>query len=99
MIVRISNEAQYRLDDSHHHKLDELDDAVVAAIERDDEDAFHETFEELLQLIRTAGTELPEDDLEPSEFILPPADITIAEAREEFSGEGLIPDPVQPGSV
>ena len=99
MIVRISNEAQYRLDDSYHHRLDELDDAVAAAVERVDEDAFRESFEELLQLVRTEGIELSEDDLEPSEFILPPADITISEAREEFSGEGLIPDPVQPGSV
>jgi hypothetical protein len=99
VIVRISNETQYRLDDSHHHRLDELDDAVVAAVERDDEDAYHASFEELLQFVRTQGSELPEDDLEPSEYILPPADLTFPEAREEFNGEGLIPDPVQPRTV
>ena len=93
MIVRVSNEAQYRLDDTHHHRLDELDDAVVAAVEADDEDAFHAAFEELLQFVRTEGAELPDDDLEPSEVILPPADITLSEAGEDFSGEGLIPDP------
>jgi hypothetical protein len=93
VIVRVSNEAQYRLDDTHHHRLDELDDAVVAAVEADDEDAFHAAFEELLQFVRAEGSELPDDDLEPSEVILPPADITLSEAREEFSGEGLIPDP------
>ena len=32
MIVRISNEGQYRLDDGHHHRLDELDDTVVQAV-------------------------------------------------------------------
>ena len=99
MIVRISNETQYRLDDSHHHRLDELDDAVVAAVDNDDEDAFHASFEELLEFVRAHGSELPEDDLEPSEFILPPADLTFAEAGEEFSGEGLIPDPAQPGAA
>jgi hypothetical protein len=93
VIVRVSNEAQYRLDDTHHHRLDELDDAVVAAVEADDEDAFHAAFEELLQFVRTEGEELPDDDLEPSEVILPPADITLTEAGEDFSGEGLIPDP------
>ena len=36
MIVRISGEGQYRLDDSHHDKLDELDNAVVAAVDADD---------------------------------------------------------------
>jgi hypothetical protein len=99
VIVRVSNEAQYRLDDAHHHRLDELDDAVVAAVDRDDEDAFHAAFEELLQFVRTEGTVIDGDDLEPSEFILPPVDITISEAREEFSGEGLIPDPASPGGV
>ena len=93
MIVRISNEGQYRLDDGHHQRLNELDDAAVAAVESGDEDAFHAAFEELLHMVRTEGEPLGDDDLEPSEFILPPADLTFVEAGEEFSGEGLIPDP------
>lgn len=93
MIVRISNEGQYRLDDGLHQRLNELDDAVVAAVERGDEDGFHAAFEELLHLVRTEGEPLGADDLEPSEFILPPADLTFVEAGTEFSGEGLIPDP------
>jgi hypothetical protein len=96
VIVRISNEAQYRLDDSHHHRLDALDDAVVAAVAANSEDKYHEAFEELLHFVRTEGEPLDADDLEPSEFILPPADLTFVEAGEEFSGEGLIPDPPQP---
>jgi hypothetical protein len=99
VIVRISNEAQYRLDDAHHGRLDELDDAVVAAVDRADEDGFHAAFEELLHFVRSEGEPLDDDDLEPSEFILPPPDLTFPEAGEEFSGEGLIPDPVQPGTV
>ena len=93
MIVRISNEGQYRLDDGHHQRLNELDDAAVAAVESGDEDAFHAAFEELLHMVRTEGEPLGDDDLEPSEFILPPADLTFVEAGEEFSGDGLIPDP------
>lgn len=93
MIVRISNEAQYRLDDSHHTKLDELDDAVVTAVDAGDEDAFHASFEELLDFVRSEGEEISDDDLDASDYILPPADLTFTEAGEEFSGEGLIPDP------
>ena len=93
MIVRISNEGQYRLDDSHHQRLDDLDNAVVRAVEGDDEDGFHAAFEELVHFVRTEGEPLDADDLEPSEFILPPPDLTFAEAGQEFSGEGLIPDP------
>jgi hypothetical protein len=99
VIVRISNEGQYRLDDGHHNRLDELDDAVVGAVAALDENAFHSAFEELLHFVRTEGEPLPDDDLEPSEYILPPADLTFAEAGEEFSGEGLIPEPAPPGAA
>lgn len=93
MIVRISGEGQYELDDSHHTRLDDLDDAVVAAVEGGDEDRFHELFEELLAFVRSEGTELGDDDLHSSDVILPPADLTFVEAGDEFTGEGLVPDP------
>ena len=92
MIVRISGEGQYRLDDSQHDKLDELDNAVVAAVDAGDEDAFHANFEELLQFVRSNGEHLADDDLSVSDHILPPADITFPEAGEEFTGDGLIPE-------
>ena len=93
MIVRISEEGQYELDESHHARLDELDDATVAAVDGDDEDGFHESFEELLRFVRDTGTRLSDDDLRPSDVILPPADLTFVEAGEDFTGEGLVPDP------
>jgi hypothetical protein len=95
VIVRISNEAQYELDDDLHARLNELDDAVVEAVDADDEDRFHENFEELLRFVRENGRELADDDLHPSQFILPPADMSFVEARDagHFEGEGLIPEP------
>ena len=93
MIVRISNEDQYRIDDARHARLNELDDAVVAAVEGDDEDAFHAAFEELLAYVRAQGAALGDDELEASDVILPPADTSFVEAGAEFTGEGLIPDP------
>ena len=73
MIVRISNEGQFRLDDGLHGRLNELDDAAVTAVEAGDEDAFHAAFEELLQVVRTEGTELEDEDLDASDVILPPS--------------------------
>ena len=93
MIVRISGEGQYRLDDDHHVKLNELDDAAVAAVEGDDEDGFHASFEELLAFVRGNGERLADDDLSASDHILPPADLSFPEAGEEFTGDGLIPEP------
>lgn len=93
MIVRIFNEGQYRVADDLHGRLDELDDAVVAAVNADDEDGFHAAFEELLAYVRDNGEKVGDDELETSDVMLPPADLSFVEAGEEFSGEGLIPDP------
>jgi hypothetical protein len=91
MIVRISGEDQYRLADDDG-RLQELDSAVIAAVGAGDEAAFRGAFDELLGYVRSNGERLSEDDLEASDLILPPADITVAEAAGEFTGEGLIPD-------
>jgi hypothetical protein len=93
MIVRISAEGQYDLDDSLHGRLNDLDDAVVAAVEAGDEAAFHAAFEELLRFVRSEGRRHDGDDLAESDFILPPADLSFREAGEDFTGDGLIPEP------
>jgi len=92
VIVRIATEDQYRLPDEDAARLNELDNAAVAAIDADDEDRFHEVFEEMLQLVRRDGQKLGDDELEESSVILPPPDLSFAEAAHEFTGDGLIPD-------
>ncbi len=92
MIVRISTEDQYRLPDADAARLNELDNEAVAAVEAGDEDRFHEVFEQMLQLVRSDGHRLGDDELEESDVILPPPDISFVEAAAEFTGEGLIPD-------
>jgi hypothetical protein len=91
MIVRISGEDQYRLE-GENGRLNELDNAVVAAVEAGDEQRFRSTYDELLSFVRSRGTALAEDELEGSDLILPPADISLVEAQSEFTGVGLIPD-------
>jgi hypothetical protein len=92
VIVRIATESQYRLPDESASELNELDNQVVAAVEAGDEDRFHEIFEQMLDLVRSAGHGLDEDELAESDVILPPPDISFVEAAAEFTGEGLIPD-------
>lgn len=93
MIVRIMSEGQYRLDESHHAKLDELDDLVVARVDARDQNGYVTAFSELLSFVRETGEALGPEDLEGSDFMLPPADLSFEEAGHEFTGEGLIPDP------
>jgi hypothetical protein len=92
VIVRISTEGQYDVPDEQSDRLNELDNQCVEAVDSGNEDGFHATFEEMLNIVRTEGSELPGDDLHESELILPPPDLTFAEAGEQFTGEGLIPD-------
>ncbi|MBA3808485.1 MAG: hypothetical protein H0X28_08855 [Solirubrobacterales bacterium] len=92
MIVRISGEGQYRLKDSEKDRLNELENAVVAIVEGGREDGFAEAYEALLDYVRTQGEQLGDDDLSGSDVIIPPPDISFAEAGKDFTGEGLIPD-------
>jgi hypothetical protein len=92
VIVRVMGEGQYRLPEDIHERVNELDNALVAAVEKDDEDAFHAAFEEMLDVIRTGGEHLGDDELETSDVIVPPPDTSMAEAAADFSGDGLIPD-------
>ncbi len=91
MIVRIATEGQYEVGDGDVGKLNELDNRAVAACEAGDQAGFRSAFDDLLRLIRTSGRALADDELEGSALILPPPDVSIEEAKEEFSGEGLIP--------
>ena len=92
MIVRISGEDQYRLADDQAARLNELEHAVIDVVEGGQEDGFAQAYGALLDYVRTNGTPVADDDLESSDVILPPADVTFSEAGEEFTGEGLIPD-------
>jgi hypothetical protein len=92
VIVRIINEDQYRLPDGDAERLNELDNRAVAAVEAGDETGFQELWAQMLALVETDGEVVPDDELVESQVILPPRDITFAEAQGEFTGDGLIPD-------
>jgi hypothetical protein len=92
VIVRISNEGQYRLPDSDAERLNSLDNDAVAAAENGDESRFAELWAQMLALVESDGETVPDDELVESDVILPPRDLTFAEAQGEFTGDGLIPD-------
>ncbi len=92
MIVRVAGEGQFRLPDEDAERLNELDNRAVSAVEDGDETGFRELWGQMLELVRADGNALGDDELVESDVILPPRDITFAEAQGEFTGEGLIPD-------
>ena len=92
MIVRLMGEGQYRVDDALRDRLNALDESAIGALEREDEVELDQTLEQMWELVRSQGERLPDEDLSPSDAVIPPADLTLEETRELFEGEGLIPD-------
>ena len=92
MIVRIATENQYRLPDEVASRLNELENDAVRAVEEGDEERFRALFTQMIDLVRAEGHLLDSDDLEGSDIIIPPPDLSFEEARGEFTGDGLIPD-------
>jgi hypothetical protein len=92
MIVRISGEDQYRLDDNLHDQLDALAGAAHEAVDAADEQGFVQALTALLDFVRANGSVVGDEEIETSDVILPPSDTTLEEAASEFTGEGLIPD-------
>ena len=91
MIVRISGEGQFSIDNAATAELNRLDSELEAAVNRNDEAAFTAALHGLLDQVRALGSPLPSDTLEPSDLILPPEDASMDEVREMLTEEGLIP--------
>ena len=92
MIVRLSGEGQYRVPDEVVQQLNELDDEAQAAVDADNEPELDRRLDEMWEIVRREGELLPDDDLSPSDFVIPPSDLTLDETKKLFSQEGLIPD-------
>jgi hypothetical protein len=92
MIVRVMGEGQFEVDAEVAKGLDELDEQAEQALASGDQERLSELLQRMSEAVRTNGARLPDEELSPSEAIIPPDDLTLDEARELFEGEGLIPD-------
>ena len=93
MIVRLlGGDGQYRVDDDVVEALNELDAQGAQAVEAGDEENLRRVLGLMANTVRERGERLPDDDLSASDLIIPPDDLSLEEAKELFSGEGLIPD-------
>ena len=85
-------EGQYRLPDEAVERLNELDDQAHAAVEADDEPKLDGLLDDMWELVRSQGQRLDDEDLSPSDAVIPPSDMTLEETKRLLSPEGLIPD-------
>jgi hypothetical protein len=92
VIVRLMGEGQFEVDEEVAKGLNDLDEQAEKALEAGDQEQLAELLGRMAEAVRTNGTRLADEDLSPSEGIIPPEDLTLDEARELFEGDGLIPD-------
>jgi hypothetical protein len=92
VIVRLMGEGQFRVDDALRTKLNELDDEVMRAVEAGDERGLWTGLQTLGDAVREAGEKLADEELVPSDAVIPPEDLSLEEARELLADEGFIPD-------
>lgn len=93
MILRILGVGQYELDEASIAELNEVDDKLVAAVDSNDQQAFSAALVSIHEIVKSRGSQMPDDYLGPSELVLPDADATLEEIRELLEGDedGLIP--------
>ncbi len=92
MIVRLMGEGQWRVDDALKARLDELDAETERAVEAGDEQALHAALHALHDAVRNGGEKLDHAHLAASDAVVPPADLSLGEARSLLAGEDIFPD-------
>ena len=90
MIVRISGTGQFELDDSGVRELDRLDTDLSEALHASQEDKFHQLLAQTIAFVREHGKSVADDRVVGSEVIIPPEDVTMEEAQQFFTDEGLM---------
>ncbi len=91
MIVRILTEGQFNLPSAPLDELNEIDNRLVEVVEQEDRPQFETLLKQMLDLVREKGTPVPVEEIVESDLVLPEPDITLEEAEELFTGEGMLP--------
>ncbi len=92
LVLRLSGRNQYEISADDYEflaQLSELDNQIVALLART-EFELQALLEEMAAGVKERGSVL-QHMVMPSDFVLPPTDLTLAEAARIFGGEGLIP--------
>jgi hypothetical protein len=92
VIVRLLGEGQFRVPEALVARLNELDTEVQKAVDADDEEALWRGLQALADAVRENGERLSDEELVPSDAVVPPEDLSLEEARELLSDDGFVPD-------
>jgi hypothetical protein len=91
MIVRIMGEGQLRVDDTEIDGLNALDTELQLALEAGDEALYRQALTALTEPVREVGRPVSDDELVPSDIVIPTPEVSLDDVRELVGDEGLIP--------
>ena len=91
MIVRILTEGQYEFPGKYIDELNNIDNQLVAVVADDNRAEFTRLLKQMLDLVRVQGKPVPMEEIVESDLVLPEPDITLEEAEELFTGDGIVP--------
>lgn len=89
MIIRVMGEGQYRVDSALFDTLNTIDNRIVEEVQTGNRQEYERSLAELIGCIQREGQRIADTELVESDIIVPPADMTLAEARDVFKGTGL----------
>jgi hypothetical protein len=92
VIVRIMTDNQYRLADEHMAEVRRMDDALEAALESGDAPGFQSTLRQLIDFVRQNGQRVPDEEVIPSDVMIPAPDMTLDEARARLHTADVKPN-------
>ncbi len=89
MIIRIMGEGQFRVDSALFDTLNTIDNRIVEEVQKGNRQEYERSLAELIGYIQREGQRIVDTELVESDIIVPPADMTLAEARDVFKGTGI----------
>jgi len=101
IIVRVSGQGQFKVNREIMDRINDIDNSIVSLLENADTDVdansikvkqkeLNEKINEIINLIRTNGMPLDDKEITQSQIMIPNPDISVAEAKKIFRGEGII---------
>lgn len=90
MIIRIMGEGQFRFDESHLGDLNTIDNRIVDHVKKGNQDGFCQDLARMISTVKELGKPISDQEVIPSDIIVPPADLSFEEATDIFCNDGLI---------
>ena len=89
MIIRIIGQGQFNVQSSLFDDLNKIDNKIVEYVQKGNDKNYKKSLAELIAMILHESKKVSDKELVESDIIVPPADMTIEEARQVFTGTGI----------